>query len=228
MSEQRNATPLPTEEITLCGLRCLIRYAQDPGRSPGILFLHGAGSRNSMETLKNHSLLCEGSDKLRAFGLLMPLLEGDTWFDVFEHLIGLAECAAGAMQCDPDRMSLMGVSMGGFGAWQLGMSCPEHFAALVPLCGGGQDWNAARLKQVPVWAFHGALDTTVDPAYSGRMVQSLQRAGGDVRLTLYPDLAHNCWSRTFADDGLFGWLEAARRAGVQASADEAHRGSAFG
>ena len=215
-------------EIELCGLRCLLRGAPQPGLSPGILFLHGAGSRNSMDTLAHHSLLTESSPLLSRFGLLMPLLEGNTWFDVFEHLIRLSACAAEAIGCDPDRLALLGVSMGGFGAWQLAMSSPDPFSALVPLCGGGQAWNAARLKNIPVWAFHGALDQTVSPLCSQMMTEAVNASGGSARLTLYPDCSHNCWSRAFADDELYAWMGAQRRRLLDGPAPQTHKGSAFG
>ena len=215
-------------ERELCGLRCLIRRAPEPGRSPSILFLHGAGTRGRMDILSHHALLKGASPLLRDFGLVMPLLCGNTWLDVFEHLMRLAACAAEAVDGDPDRLVLMGNSMGGFGTWQLGVTCPECFAALVPMCGGGQDWNADRLSQTPVWAFHGALDDTVDPFYSRKMVESVNASGGQAKLTIYPDLAHNCWSRTFASDELFRWLEGQRRSAAKAQEARTHAGSAFG
>ena len=215
-------------ERELCGLRCVCRDAPQPGRSPGILFLHGAGTRGSMDALTHHVLLREASPRLSRFALVMPLLCGNTWFDVFEHLMRLAAHVVEAVSCDSDRLILMGNSMGGFGAWQLGMACPERFAAMVPLCGGGQDWTAARLRGTPVWAFHGALDKTVDPFYSRRMVDAVNTSGGQAKLTLYPDLAHDCWSRAFADDELFLWMENQRRVGEKAAHDRAHEGAAFG
>ena len=63
--------------------------------------------------------------------------------------------------------------MGGYGTWQLAISMPEAFAAIVPICGGGMYWDAGRLKKVPVWAFHGDSDPTVFPEESVKMVNAV-------------------------------------------------------
>ena len=86
------------------------------------------------------------------------------------------------------------------------MTPTECFAALVPMCGGGQDWNADRLSQTPVWAFHGAKDTTVLPEESQKMVDKAQKAGCDARLTIYPEAAHNAWDDTYLNQQVFDWM----------------------
>ena len=78
--------------------------------------------------------------------------------------------------------------MGAYAAWQLAMTKPDMFAALVPVCGGGMYWNAARLKNIPIRAFHGALDTTVLPEESVHMVAAVNNSGGKAELTVYPDI----------------------------------------
>jgi predicted peptidase len=83
---------------------------------------------------------------------------------------------------------------------------PERFAAVVPICGGGDPADAARLKGVPVWAFHGAKDPTVPLRQSEEMVTAVKAAGGDARLTVYPDAGHDSWSAAYATDPLYTWL----------------------
>lgn len=85
------------------------------------------------------------------------------------------------------------------------------FAALVPVCGGGMYWNAARLKDIPIRAFHGALDTTVLPEESVHMVAAVNNNGGKAELTVYPDMAHNSWERAFADDEMWKWMFSQKR-----------------
>lgn len=85
------------------------------------------------------------------------------------------------------------------------------FAALVPVCGGGMYWNAARLKNIPIRAFHGALDTTVLPEESVHMVAAVNNSGGKAELTVYPDMAHNSWERAFADDEMWKWMLSQKR-----------------
>ena len=116
---------------------------------------------------------------------------------------------------DRGRIYLMGSSMGGYGAWQLGMSLPEVFAAIVPICGGGMHWNVWRLKNVPVWAFHGGKDTVVLPEESELLVNTLNRRGGNARLTVYPESEHDSWSETYRNKEVFKWLLSHERVAPQ-------------
>lgn len=88
----------------------------------------------------------------------------------------------------------------------LASAYPELFAALAPVCGGGDPDEACKLKDIPTWAFHGAKDDVVPPSESIQMVEALKQCGGDVRLTLYPELAHNSWTRTYNNLELYSWM----------------------
>jgi predicted peptidase len=99
------------------------------------------------------------------------------------------------------------------------MSVPEKFCAMIPICGGGMDWNAPRLINVPVRAFHGDIDTIVQPIESRKMVEALQKAGGDATLTVYPNTAHNAWSATYSDQSLFTWLKAQKNHAADLDSD---------
>ena len=113
------------------------------------------------------------------FVIIAPLCSENTWFDVFERLQLLVEEIDALPFADCNRICIMGASMGGYATWQLAMSMPERFAAIVPICGGGMYWNAGRLADIPVWAFHGAKDSTVyleesalhRPTTAGTMIQ---------------------------------------------------------
>ena len=96
--------------------------------------------------------------------------------------------------------------MGGYGTWQLAMSLPELFAAIVPVCGGGMYWNASRLVNIPIWAFHGAKDTTVFKEESIKMVDAVNKCGGKAKLTIYPENGHDAWSDTYKNPEVFDWL----------------------
>src|SRR5215510_14716075 len=104
---------------------------------------------------------------------------------------------------DPGRIYLTGMSMGGYGTWSLGLHYPERFAAIAPICGGGDAMRiflhgpqkAAALKSLAVWAFHGAKDPIVELKESRRMVNALKIIGvKEVRLTVYPNAAHDSWT----------------------------------
>jgi poly(3-hydroxybutyrate) depolymerase len=112
---------------------------------------------------------------------------------------------------DPTRIYLTGLSMGGFGSWEMGSAYPERFAAIAPICGGGDPSQAVRLKDVPIWAFHGAQDRVVLPSESQRMVEALKHVGGNVKFTLYPAAGHDSWTATYDNPEFFDWLLAHRR-----------------
>jgi len=112
---------------------------------------------------------------------------------------------------DPERVYLTGLSMGGFGTWQTAAAYPERYAAIVPIAGGGDINDAARLKAMPTWAFHGEVDPAVPVAYSKEMVKAVNDAGGHAKLTIYPGVGHASWIPAYADTELYGWLFQQRR-----------------
>lgn len=107
---------------------------------------------------------------------------------------------------DPKSVYLIGASMGGYGAWDLAIKYPERFAALVPICGGGAPKQAYILKNVPVWAFHGAEDDIVPLKETLNMVEALKKHGGKVELTVYPDTGHDIGTTTYNNPLLYEWL----------------------
>lgn len=135
-----------------------------------------------------------------------PLCSRDSWFDVFEQLQDFVKMVAAHPAVDANRLYLVGNSMGGFGSWQLAMTMPEYFAALVPVCGGGMSWNAKRLMNIPVWAFHDKDDKTVPPELSVFMVEKLIKVGGNAKLTMLDNTAHNSWDYAYAQQELFDWM----------------------
>ena len=96
--------------------------------------------------------------------------------------------------------------MGGYAVWQLAMSMPDCFAAIVPICGGGMYWNAGRLAGLPIWAFHGGKDEYIFPEESQKMVDAVSRNGGKAKLTVYPENAHDVWCDTYSNPQVYSWL----------------------
>ena len=138
--------------------------------------------------------------------MVAPQCPGNSWFDIFETLQKIAIDVANADYADSEHIYLMGVSMGGYGSWQLAMSRPEIFAAMVPICGGGMYWNACTLANIPVWAFHGKKDAVVYCEESEKMVHAVLSAGGDAQLTIYPENGHDAWTDTYQNPDVFAWL----------------------
>jgi predicted peptidase len=124
-----------------------------------------------------------------------------------DQLIQLIDHVTHQLKIDRTRVYCTGLSMGGFGTWRLVADHPERFAAALPICGGGEPgaW-ACSLRRVPVWAFHGAKDPTVPLSKSEEMVDAVRRAGGDVKLTVYPDVEHNSWKPTYDNPQVYEWL----------------------
>ena len=192
--------------------RYLVALPDGPGPWPLLLFLHGSGERGAnLEALKRHGpprLMAEG--RTFPYVVLAPQCPRGRWWSA-EALEALVDHALQTWPIDPTRVWLTGISMGGYGAWSLAVRCPERLAALVPICGGGKAREARRLRDLPTWAFHGARDDSVPVGESVTMVEAVNRAGGQARLTVYPDLGHDCWTRAYADPELWTWLEARAR-----------------
>ena len=114
-------------------------------------------------------------------------------------------------QVDPDRIYVTGLSMGGFGSWYAAAMPGSRFAAVAPVCGGGDpDW-ANRYVGMPVWAFHGGEDRLVPASRSREMIEAIRAAGGEPKYTEYPAVGHDSWTQTYADDVFYNWLFAQRR-----------------
>ena len=177
-------------------------------RYPVLLQLHGAGTRGiTIHQYANSStfptLFASAPEPMI---ILSPHCTQNSWFDLFETLIRFARSIATMPFTDPERIYLMGTSMGAYAAWQLAMSQPQLFAAMVPICGGGMYWSASRLVNIPIWAFHGGKDTTVFPEESIKMVDKVNAKGGNARLTIYPENAHDAWSDTYGSPEVFAWM----------------------
>jgi predicted peptidase len=185
-------------------------YGVDPGQKwPLILFLHGRGETGAdLNKIKVHGIP-KKVEKQPDFPFIAvsPQCPYDMcWFTELPTLNALLDEAVASYAVDTQRIYLTGLSMGGYGAWGLAGLYPQRFAAVVPICGGGDPATVCSLKDVPVWAFHGALDDLVKPDESQRMVDALRACGGNVRFTLYPDLPHDSWTRTYDDPALYDWL----------------------
>jgi predicted peptidase len=185
-------------------------------RWPLILFLHGAGERGTnVWQVATHGPPKIVKDKADfPFILVSPQCpDGQIWNK--DDLLGLLDDVTHKYKVDKSRIYLTGLSMGGFGTWSLGLTCPERFAAIAPICGGGDPLlvllsspeKLAALRSLPVWAFHGAKDPVVKLEESERMVKALRQAGcQEVELTVYPDAEHDCWSESYRNPKLYDWF----------------------
>jgi len=107
---------------------------------------------------------------------------------------------------DRKRSYLTGLSMGGFGTWSIAQAFPTRFAAIAPICGGGDPKQAAKIKDLPIWCFHGDSDKTVDVENSRKMIKALKEVGGTPKYTEYPGVDHNSWDRAYSTAELYEWF----------------------
>lgn len=174
---------------------------------PMIILLHGAGWRGSdISILKDYPLFDVGKVNIKNSVVIMPQCFADTWFDIFEQLKEFLIYAIENLYADSKRCYLMGASMGAYAAWQIAMSMPEYFAALVPICGGGMYWNALRLINMPIHTFHGSEDTTVYCDESRKMVDRINEKGGNAKLTILDGVGHNAWNYVYGNKEVFDWM----------------------
>ncbi len=190
--------------------------AQSNERYPLILFLHGSGERgNDLELVKIHGIpknLESGFYHDFPFVVVCPQCPSASWWNrESDALNGLLDQIIAELPIDTQRIYLTGMSMGGFGAWDLALKYPHRFAAIAPVCGGGFSFLADRIKHLPVWVFHGAKDMVVPLFYSESMVNALKKQGADVEFTVYPEATHDAWSETYRNPALFEWFLNHRR-----------------
>ena len=196
-------------------------YNQSKARWPLLLFLHGAGERgNDIRQVAKHGPPKQASQPSQnqygygAFIVVSPQCpRGTQWSDKKQlQLLGkLIDHIKTRYRIDPDRVYVTGLSMGGYGTWYLAAAMPGRFAAIAPICGGGNPEDAKKLAELPIWAFHGAKDRVVPVSQSQQMVDAVKDRGGNVQFTVYPDAGHDSWTATYANPALARWLLSHRR-----------------
>lgn len=183
---------------------------------PLILFLHGAGERGTnLAQVARHGPPRIVQDRPDfPFIVISPQCPpGQHWDSAL--LLALLDEVQRDLRVDKKRVYLTGLSMGGYGTWNLGLAHPDRFAAIAPICGGGDPLllllgdpqKRKDLQSLPVWAFHGAKDPVVRLEESERMVNALRQAGAtNVKLTIYPDAQHDSWTETYNNQELYDWF----------------------
>lgn len=226
-------------EVVVNGVRHRFQVfvpAQARGRAPVVLFLHGSGERGDDGARPTQAGL---GPYLRAHAAQFPAIvvfpqvpDGQEWSGHTALAFAALDAATREFRGDRDRTYLTGMSMGGYGTWELALLQPERFAALVPVCGAVRQISdkralyvtqvadepdpyatiAHRLRDVPTWIFHGARDDVVPPADDRALITALRAAGArDARYTELPDANHNAWDRAYATPDLWAWLFAQQR-----------------
>jgi predicted peptidase len=199
---------------------------------PLVLFLHGAGERGDDNKAQLRHMVPifaakENREKFPAFVVAPQCPNGQKWSNVdwgaltsrqtekptwpMAQAIALLKELEKTYSIDTARLYVMGLSMGGYGTWDAVSRHPEMFAAAVPVCGGGDETQAARIAKLPIWVFHGGSDTTVKTVRSRNMVEAIRKAGGAPEYTEYPGVGHASWVPAAKEPELLPWLFAAKR-----------------
>ncbi|MBX3441348.1 MAG: prolyl oligopeptidase family serine peptidase [Planctomyces sp.] len=194
---------------------------------PLVIFLHGAGERgddNAAQLI--HGVKVFASDEVAAknacFVAAPQCPRGQTWASIDRTretprlgdqasapaalVLELIDSLSKEFPIDADRIYITGLSMGGYGTFDLLMREPQRFAAAVPVCGGADVSRAESIKDIPIWIYHGAKDTAVPVERSREIVEALKAAGGAPRYTEYPDIGHDSWNGAYIDQEMLTWL----------------------
>ena len=175
------------------------------------MFLHGAGERG-----RDHALLYrqglpryirEGIKSVDAITLCPQCPTEYIWNDIVIFLKDFIDSIIAEYQIDRTRVSLTGISMGGYGTWEMAMCYPEMFRKIAPVCGGGTPWRAWQI-QAKIRAFHGDLDDVVPPESSYQMVDAALNAGKDASLTIFHHVDHGSWDPAYLTTNVIDWLTA--------------------
>jgi predicted peptidase len=183
------------------------------GAPPLVLFLHGAGERGwAPERIVTHGIakVVEHYPTFPFVAISPQCPPGRWWVQFTGVLHDLAAHTAAELGADQNRLYLTGLSMGGFGVWKMAAEHPERYAAIVPICGGGDPRWAPKLRGVPTWAFHGVDDPIVPVQETISMVEALEALEANVRMSLYPGVGHDSWTRTYDNPALYDWLASLR------------------
>jgi predicted peptidase len=212
--------------------RLLIPTAYDASQKyPVIMFFHGAGERGDDNLLQLRSIGFMASAQNRAkfpcFVVALQCPRDQQWVnmkwgdlsgvrpiepsDMMKRYLKVLDSVTGEYSIDPQRLYLMGVSMGGYAVWDCITRFPTRFAGAVAAAGGGDESTVtADVAKVPIWAFHSTDDHIVPFVRTQHMVEAMTKAGGNPHFTVYQGLGHVCWGKAFADPELLPWLFAQR------------------
>lgn len=201
---------------------------------PLVLFLHGAGERGTdnasqLKYFPEQMAQPNWREKFPCYVLAPQCRPDKRWVevdwglpethemvddpgDMMKFAMQVLDKTIAEGQVDASRIYVTGLSMGGYGTWELAMRRPELFAAAGAVCGGADNSKVNLLKNVPIWVAHGDADNVVPVQRSRVPVNVLREAGGRPVYVEYPGVGHNSWTASYSDnDGLVPWLFRQRR-----------------
>jgi predicted peptidase len=214
-NDKRNIKNIVTDVTIAVELNYLLYLPSDYSDSkkayPLVLFLHGAGERgediNLVEIHGIPKLINMGREF--PFITIAPQCPSDRWWPdpVFvKALISLIEKTKTQYNVDDSRIYATGLSMGGYGTLEIAIERPDLFSGIIPICGGGDLKKIGRLKDMPVWLFHGDADTVVPVENSTNIYDILKPINDNVKITIYKEVGHDSWTQTYDNNDIYEWL----------------------
>lgn len=178
---------------------------------PLILFLHGSGESGSDGQAQVKVGIGPAIKKKDNFPFIVvfPQSQKRTWqanSDDGKRAMSILAEVQKTYKVAGKRIYLTGLSMGGFGTWSLAAAHPDRWAAIAPVCGGGNPKNADKIKDIPCWCFHGDADKAVNVKLSRDMIDALKKAGATPMYTEYEKVGHNSWDRAYGTAELYEWF----------------------
>ena len=180
---------------------------------PLILFLHGAGERGDdgeiqvKQGIGNAIKFKDGEKKFPFFVILPQCKKNGFWKGPdADRAMAMLDSTMKEYKIDSKRLYLTGLSMGGSGTWGLAAAHPDKWAAIAPICFGGDPATAEKIKHIPCWCFCGDKDNPKLLDGCRNMVKALQAAGGTPRYSEFPFVGHNSWDSAYVTPELYSWL----------------------
>ncbi|MFK7912251.1 MAG: prolyl oligopeptidase family serine peptidase [Akkermansiaceae bacterium] len=187
-------------------------YTKD-NKLPLVIFLHGSGERGSDNEKqmdgRPEKFTSEKNLSKRPCIVIAPQCpSGQHWTngDLVQAVLSLTKDITKNMPVDEDRIYLSGFSMGGYGTWALLADSPKTFAAAIPISGGANPSIANKIKNIPIWNFHGDADNAVAVNNSRTIIEALEKAKAKIKYTEYKGAGHSICRKVLSDEKVMEWL----------------------
>jgi hypothetical protein len=193
-------------------------YNSNTNRYPVVISLHGIKEKGN--TLAEVSRVANvGLPKYVKYGqqypfiLISPQLKTSMGSWTGDYVMQVVNYVKTKLRIDPSRIYLTGLSLGGYGVWKTIAAYPEVFAAISPICSGGNALSSAckiAAENVPIWTFHGDKDAIVSYTVSTKMVSAINactpKPSPLAKITIYPGLGHIIWDKAYKESTVLNWM----------------------
>ncbi len=186
-------------------------YEKNIESHPLVLFLHGADERgDNLEKIKLHGIpKLIAQEKSLPFTCIAPQCPINGYWNRSEYVNSLVSLVNEVKQyygIDSKKIHGTGLSMGGLGIMAMAIQEPDMFSSIIPICGGAELTEIKRLKDLPIWLFHGELDEVHPVENSISIYDTLKPINKNIYLTIYENVYHDSWTQTYENPAIYDWL----------------------